>query len=91
LQVVEFGEDAREVTDAIGIRVHEGANVDLVDDRVFVPERVAGAAGFFHSLSSGPVIFVAVTVAFGSSVISLFEGRINRKMCAGIMSGRSAT
>ena len=47
LEVVEVGDEAREVADAVGVGVHEGADVELVDDRVFVPEGVGGAAGFF--------------------------------------------
>jgi hypothetical protein len=53
LQVVELGEEAGEIADAVCVGVHEGTDVELVDDRVFIPEGVGGAAGFFHSLSSG--------------------------------------
>ena len=49
LEVVEFGEQAGEVADAVGIGVHERTDVELVNDRVLVPERVGGAAGFLHS------------------------------------------
>ena len=48
LQVVELGDQALEVADAVGVGVGEGADVKLVDDRVFVPERVGGAAGLLH-------------------------------------------
>ena len=80
LEVVEFGEEAGEVADAVGVRVHEGADVDLVDDRVFVPEWVGGAAGFLHSLASGLTVCGVGPVALGSSVVSPFDGRMSRKM-----------
>ncbi len=89
LQVVEFGEQAGKVADAVGVGVHEGADVELVDDRVFVPEWVGGAARFLHSFSSG--LLVSGSVTAGLSVVSPFDGRIKRKMCAGMVSGRSAT
>jgi hypothetical protein len=44
----EFLEIALEVADAVGVGVREGADVDLVDDGVFEPERVGGAAGLLH-------------------------------------------
>ena len=40
LQVVELLIQSLEVTDAVSIAVVEGANVDLVDDRVLVPKRI---------------------------------------------------
>ncbi len=48
LEVVEAGDQAGEVADAVAVGVLEGADVQLIDDRVFVPERVGGAAGFLH-------------------------------------------
>lgn len=42
LQVIELLDQAREVADAVVIAVEEGLDVQLVDDRVLVPERVAG-------------------------------------------------
>src|SRR6185312_11222161 len=51
LQVIELGDETLKVTDAVAVGVGEGANVKLVDDRVFVPEGVGGAAGFLHVLS----------------------------------------
>jgi len=50
LEVVELGDEALEVADAVGVGVGEGADVQLVDDRVFVPEWVGDAAGFLHVL-----------------------------------------
>jgi len=50
LEVIELGDEALEVANAIGVGVRERADVNLVDDRVFVPERVGCAAGFLHSL-----------------------------------------
>jgi hypothetical protein len=40
LQVVELQSQPGEVTDAVFVAVEEGAHVQLIDDRVFVPERV---------------------------------------------------
>ena len=78
LEVVELGEQAGEVADAVCVGVHEGADVELVDDRVFVPEWIGGAAGFFHSISSG--LLVSGAVAAGLSVVSAVDGGIKRKM-----------
>ena len=49
LEVVELGDEALEVADAVGVGVGEGSNVELVDDGVFVPEGVGGAAGLLHA------------------------------------------
>ena len=48
LEVVEAGDEAGEVADAVAVGVLKGADVQLVDDGVFVPEGVGGAAGFLH-------------------------------------------
>ncbi len=48
LQVVESRDEAGEVADAVAVGVLKGADVQLVDDRVFVPEWIGGAAGFLH-------------------------------------------
>ena len=42
LQVVELRGQAAEVADAVAVAVEEGPDVDLVDDRVLVPERIGG-------------------------------------------------
>ena len=44
LQIIEARHQAREIADAVVVRVGKGAHVQLVDDRVFVPEWV-GCAG----------------------------------------------
>ena len=53
--VVDLFGEADEVADAVGVAVSEGADVDLVDDRILVPERVGGGFGGGHdrSWSSG--------------------------------------
>ena len=48
LEVVEAGDEAGEVADAVAVGVLKGADVQLVDDGVFVPEGIGGAAGFLH-------------------------------------------
>ena len=52
LQVVELGDKTLEVADPVAVGVGKGAHVQLIDDGVFVPERVCGAAGFLHSCLS---------------------------------------
>ena len=53
LQVVELLQKSREVADAVVVAVVEGLDVQLVDDRVLVPEGIAGtAASLGHA---GPV------------------------------------
>ena len=49
LEVVEAGDEAGEVADAVAVGVLEGADVQLVDDGVFVPERIGGATDFLHT------------------------------------------
>jgi len=49
--VVELGDQPRKVTDAIVIGVEEGFDVDLINHRVLVPERVfdkSGSLGFLR-------------------------------------------
>jgi hypothetical protein len=45
LQIIKAGCEALEVADAVAVTIGEGAHVDLVDDRVFVPEWVLGRRG----------------------------------------------
>ena len=42
LQVIELLPEPPEVADAVRVRVEEGADVELVDDRVLVPEGIGG-------------------------------------------------
>ena len=51
LQVVEARDEAGEVTDAIAVRILEGADMKFVDDGVFVPKRISCAAGFLHRVA----------------------------------------
>jgi hypothetical protein len=48
LEIVETRDEARKVADAVTIRVLKGADVELIEDRVFVPQWVGGAASFLH-------------------------------------------
>ena len=43
--VVELGDQARKVADAVVVRIEERLDVQLVDDRVLVPQRVLGQRG----------------------------------------------
>jgi hypothetical protein len=54
LEVVEAGDESLEVADAVVVGVGEGADVEFIDDGVFVPERVGGTAEFFHSFTISP-------------------------------------
>ncbi len=49
-EVIELLHQAREITNAIAVRVEEGLDVQLVDDRVLVPERIADAGGLMHAI-----------------------------------------
>ena len=49
LEVIEAGEQAGEVADAVAVGVLESADMELVDDGVLVPEGIGGAAGFLHA------------------------------------------
>ncbi len=40
LQVIELLREAAEIPDPVGVAVPKGSDVDLVNDRVFVPKRV---------------------------------------------------
>ncbi|MNE29717.1 hypothetical protein D3C80_1232080 [compost metagenome] len=57
--VVELGDQAGKVTDAVVVGIEEGLDVYLVDDRVFVPQWIidkggwAGALGHARLLSRG--------------------------------------
>jgi hypothetical protein len=59
LQVVKAGDKAGEVADAIRVGVLKGADVKLVDDCVFVPEWISGAAGFLQWCLCFRVLFVS--------------------------------
>ena len=48
LEIVEARDEAGEVADAVAVGVLEGADVELVDDGVFVPEGISCTAGFLH-------------------------------------------
>ncbi len=48
LQVVELLDQPAKVADAVVVGVVEGADVDLVDDRVLVPQRIERAARLLH-------------------------------------------
>ena len=48
LQVVELSHEPLEIADPVVIAVGERLHVELVDDRVLVPEGVSGAASPLH-------------------------------------------
>jgi hypothetical protein len=60
LKVIQSGDEAGEVTDAITIRVLKGADMQFVKDCVFVPERICSAAGFLHKGHSSLLLSPAV-------------------------------
>ena len=44
LKVIEFAGQAAEITDAVLVGVAKGADVELVDNGVFIPQRVCSSA-----------------------------------------------
>ena len=50
LQIVQPRKQSGKVADAVAVRVGEGAHVEFVDDRVFVPERIGCACQLLHSI-----------------------------------------
>jgi hypothetical protein len=48
LQVVQLLQQTLEVAHAVVVAVGEGADVQLVDDRVLVPQRIGGATRSLH-------------------------------------------
>src|SRR5579885_3587854 len=50
LQIVKFLGEPAKVANAVAVAVEEGTDVCLVDDRVFVPERVRFGQGASHAL-----------------------------------------
>ena len=59
LEVVETGDETGEVADAVRVRVLEGADVQFVDDCVFVPEWISGAAKFLQGCLGFRILFVS--------------------------------
>ena len=51
LQVVEPRQQSREIADAVAVRVGKGANVEFVDDRILVPERIGCAGDLLHAFT----------------------------------------
>src|SRR6185437_13109648 len=51
LEVVELGHQTGKIADAVVVRVKEGPYVQLIDNRVFIPERIGGARELFHSVA----------------------------------------
>jgi len=50
LEIVEPREQSREVPNAVAVRVGKGSDVELVDDRVLIPEGIGCARQLLHSL-----------------------------------------
>src|ERR1700739_1487611 len=48
LQVIQLRQEAWKVADAVVVRVGKGAHVNLIDDRVLVPQRIERAGDLFH-------------------------------------------
>ena len=66
LEVVETRDEAGKVADAITIGVLEGADVELIDDGVFVPEGICCAACFLHWVG-----LLSVCIDRGGTEVSL--------------------
>ena len=48
LQIVELCDQPGKIADAVVVAVAEGLDMQLIDDRVLVPERIGRAAGQFR-------------------------------------------
>src|SRR5439155_17660111 len=59
-EVIQLVDQPRQVPDAVGVPVVEGANVQLVDDRVSVPERTVGAGHHMKDSTSCSVRTLAL-------------------------------
>ena len=51
LQIVETRQQAGKIADAIVIRIRKRANVQFIDNRVFVPEGIRCACDLFHAFN----------------------------------------
>ena len=51
LQIVETRQQARKIADAIVIRIGKRANVEFIDNRVFVPEGIRCACDLLHAFT----------------------------------------
>ena len=79
LDVVELVGQPAEVADAVVVRVEERLDVQLVDDRVLVPERIACGRG--RGVAGAGDVAPSVSVAI--VVMRVRTRRRRRKMCAG--------
>ena len=71
LKIVEFLDQARKIADSVVVAVEEGADVQLIQHRIFVPERIGGEAGLLHGCPSGR----RTTIPNGGSVRLSEKGR----------------
>ena len=81
LQIIQLLDQPLKIADAIGIAVGKRLNVKFVDDSVFEPQGIGGAAGTAvpHLTHAGPPGFNSIglntTVASGGTVILSDHGR----------------
>ena len=97
LDVVELRGQAPEVADAVVVGVEEGLDVQLVDDRVFVPERVVGAGAVTACCAAtiseyeDSVHAQSLLTRSSRSRARCARARRRRKTCAGTLCGSSRT
>src|SRR5262245_49240651 len=86
LKVVEFGGESCKIADPVVVTVVKRADVQLVNDRVLVPERIVLEREPFSECTHGVCASPSVKSAL---VRFLFHSTL--KMCAGVSSGRNST
>ena len=67
LKIIELFGQAREIADAVAVAVAEGADMQFINDRVFVPERIVPeripAGRSFSALQSASVKVIEILLA----------------------------
>ena len=51
LQIIETRQQSREITDAVVIRIRKRANMELIDNRILVPEGIRCACDLLHAFA----------------------------------------
>ena len=85
LQIIELLRQAAEIAHAVAVAVVKRSHVQLVDDRVFVPERVVFEREVFFAIRQ-----VALQESIQTAVRCALR-RSTRKICAGTLAGLSST
>src|SRR4029077_8970922 len=90
LQVRQLFDQAAEIASAVGVAVEERPDVELVDDRVLVPERVVLELEDVGQAAAGAGLGGGDHRKYSKSC-SLRTRRRKRKICPGMLPGLSST